>query len=67
MIDNTTNDQEQTDTFGEDTYTAAGTLENSSREYYFNSKCHCSNQNPQKDERSVRTLTGFHCYENRGH
>ena len=27
VIDNTTNDQENTDTFGEDTYTAAGTLE----------------------------------------
>ena len=27
MIDNETNDQENTDTYGEDTYTASGTLE----------------------------------------
>ena len=44
IIDNTTNDQEQTDTFGEDNYTAEGTLETVQENIISTQKCYNSNK-----------------------
>ena len=57
MIDNETNDQENTDTFGEDTYTASGTLE-TVQENIISTRNAIIQNKPTKDERQVRTLTG---------
>ena len=57
VIDNTTNDQEQTDTFGEDNYTASGTLE-TVQENIISTRNAIIQTRPTKDARSVRTLTG---------
>ena len=53
LIDNTTNDQENTDTFGEDTYTAAGTLE-TVQENIISTRNAIVQTKPTKEERSVR-------------
>ena len=52
MIDNTTNDQENTDTFGEDTYTAAGTLE-TVQENIISTRNAIIQTRPTKDERQL--------------
>ena len=57
MIDNNTNDQENTDTFGEDTYTASGTLE-TVQENIVSTRNAIIQTKPTKEERQVRTLTG---------
>ena len=57
MIDNTTNDQEQTDTFGEDIYTAQGTLE-TVQENIISTRNAIIQTKPTKDARTTRTLTG---------
>ena len=57
MIDNNTNDQENTDTFGEDNYTAAGTLE-TVQENIISTRNAIIQTKPTKEERSVRSLTG---------
>ena len=57
LIDNTENDQENTDTYGEDTYTAAGTLE-TVQENIISTRNAIIQTRPTKDERSTRTLTG---------
>ena len=57
LIDNTTNDQENTDTYGEDTYTASGTLE-SVQESIISTRNAIIQTKPTKDERSVKQLTG---------
>ena len=57
MIDNTTNDQENTDTFGEDTYTASGTLE-TVQENIISTRNAIIQTRPTKEERSVRQMTG---------
>ena len=57
MIDNTTNDQENTDTFGEDNYTAAGTLE-TVQENIISTRNAIIQTRPTKDEETTRTLTG---------
>ena len=57
VIDNTTNDQEQTDTFGEDTYVAEGTLE-TVQENIISTRNAIIQTRPTKDARSTRNLTG---------
>ena len=57
LIDNTENDQENTDTYGEDTYTAAGTLE-TVQENIISTRNAIIQTRPTKDERNTRTLTG---------
>ena len=57
VIDNTTNDQENTDTFGEDNYTAAGTLE-TVQENIISTRNAIVQTKPTQEERQVRTLTG---------
>jgi len=57
VIDNTTNDQENTDTFGEDNYTAAGTLE-TVQENIISTRNAIIQTKPTKEERAVRSLTG---------
>ena len=57
MIDNTTNDQENTDTFGEGKYTAEGTLE-TVQENIISTRNAIIQTKPTKDERTTRTLTG---------
>jgi len=57
VIDNTTNDQEQTDTFGEDNYTAAGTLE-TVQENIISTRNAIIQTRPTADARTTRTLTG---------
>ena len=57
LIDNTENDQENTDTYGEDTYTAAGTLE-TVQENIISTRNAIIQTRPTKDERNARTLTG---------
>ena len=57
VIDNTTNDQENTDTYGEDNYTAAGTLE-TVQENIISTRNAILQTKPTKEERQVRTLTG---------
>ena len=53
VIDNTTNDQENTDTFGEDNYTAEGTLE-TVQENIISTRNAIIQTKPTKDERTVR-------------
>ncbi len=57
MIDNNTNDQENTDTFGEDTYTASGTLE-TVQENIISTRNAVIQTKHAKDERTTRQLTG---------
>ncbi len=57
LIDNTENDQENTDTYGEDTYTAAGTIE-TVQENIISTRNAIIQTRPTKDERNTRTLTG---------
>jgi len=57
LIDNEVNDQENTDTYGEDTYTAEGTLE-TVQENIISTRNAIIQTRPTKDERTVRTLTG---------
>ena len=57
MIDNETLDKENSDTYGEDIYTASGTLETVQENIDFNSKCYYSRINLQK-KRQIKTLTG---------
>ncbi len=57
VIDNTTNDQENTDTFGEDNYTAAGTLE-TVQENIISTRNAIIQTLPTADARTTRTLTG---------
>ena len=57
MIDNTTNNQENTDTYGEGKYTAEGTLE-TVQENIISTRNARIQTKPSKDERTVRTLTG---------
>ena len=57
VIDNTTNDQENTDTFGEDNYTAAGTLE-TVQENIISTRNAIIQTLPTADERTTRQLTG---------
>ena len=57
MIDNETNDQENTDTFGEDNYTAAGTLE-TVQENIISTRNAIIQTKPTKEEKQVRQLTG---------
>ncbi len=56
LIDNETNDQENTDTYGEDTYTAAGTLE-TVQENIISTRNAIIQTRPTKDERNTRRLT----------
>ena len=57
VIDNTTNDQDKTDTFGEDNYTASGTLE-TVQENIISTRNAIIQTKPTADERTTRTLTG---------
>ena len=57
VIDNTTNDQDSTDTFGEDNYTASGTLE-TVQENIISTRNAIIQTKPTADERTTRTLTG---------
>jgi len=57
MIDNDSNDQENTDTFGEENYTATGTLE-TVQENIISTRNAIIQTKPTKEERQVRTLTG---------
>ena len=57
MIDNKSNDQENTDTFGEDTYTASGTLE-TVQENIISTRNAVIQTKHSKQERSTRELTG---------
>ena len=55
IIDNNTNDQENTDTFGEDNYTAAGTLE-TVQENIISTRNAVLQTKPTFEEREVRSL-----------
>ena len=57
MIDNATNNQENTDTYGEAKYSAEGTLE-TVQENIISTRNAIIQTKPSKDERAVRTLTG---------
>ena len=57
MIDNATNDQDNTDTYGEGTYSAEGTLE-TVQENIISTRNAIIQTKPQKKNRSVKTLTG---------
>ena len=57
VIDNETLDKENTDTYGEDTYTASGTLE-TVQENIVSTRNAIIQDKPTKDERAVKTLTG---------
>jgi len=58
VIDNTTNDQENTDTFGEDNYTAAGTLETVQESIISTRNAIIQTLPSANDTRTTRTLTG---------
>ncbi len=57
MIDNTSNNQENTDTYGEAKYSAEGTLE-TVQENIISTRNAIIQTKPSKDERAVRQLTG---------
>ena len=57
MIDNETLDKENTDTYGEDTYSASGTLE-TVQENIISTRNAIIQDKPTKDARAVKTLTG---------
>ena len=57
LIDNTTNNQDTADTYGEDTYTAEGTLE-TVQESIISTRNAIIQTKPTKEERSTRQLTG---------
>ncbi len=57
MIDNETLDKENSDTYGEDIYTASGTLE-TVQENIISTRNAIIQDKPTKDERQVKTLTG---------
>jgi len=57
LIDNTTNDQDNTETYGEDNYTAEGTLE-TVQEQIVSTRNAIIQTKPTKGEQTVRTLTG---------
>jgi len=58
VIDNTTNDQDNTDTFGEDNYTAAGTLETVQESIVSTRNAIIQTLPTANDTRTTRTLTG---------
>ena len=57
MIDNETLDKENSDTYGEDTYTASGTLE-TVQENIISTRNAIIQDKPTKEERQIKTLTG---------